>query len=161
MNQPHSNPRTGRVESVVDESGRLVGSGPLQRRMLAGSQRSTRPCVSERRTTSSQAIQYATIALLDGTVVGRLPCDASLRQVVVGRSSVAEIQIHDPFVHRVHAELHWDAEPRVHVITHVGGSNGTFVNLQRVERPTRLIDGARIRIGKTELIYRRVYYAGS
>lgn len=106
-------------------------------------------------------MQYATITLLDGTVLGRLECDASLGQIVIGRGSLASIQIHDVFVHRVHAEIHWDAEARAHVITHAGGSNGTVVNLERLAKPARLIDGARIRVGKTELIYRRVYYPGS
>jgi hypothetical protein len=153
MNQPFSNHQTGRIEPAEHESGRLSESGPLQRRILAGSG-------TPHHDTASLAMQYATIALLDGTVVGRLECDQSLGQIVVGRSSLADIQIHDPFVHRAHSEIHWDADVRSHVITHAGGSNGTFVNLQRVDKPMRLIDGARIRIGKTELIYRRVYYPG-
>jgi hypothetical protein len=157
MYQPRSNQQTGRIDSPVDESGRLIGSGPLQSRILAGSQAGA----TGHPDTASLAMQFATIALLDGTVIGRLECHESLGQVVVGRSSLAEIQVHDPFVHRVHFHLHWDVDLRAHVISHGGGSNGTFVNLQRVDRPTRLIDGARIRIGKTELIYRRVYYPGS
>jgi hypothetical protein len=154
MNHPLSNQQTGRVEPATREAETPIGSGPLQRRILAGA------VVPSRRDTPSAAIQYATVALLDGTVVGRLECDASLGQIVVGRSDLSGIQIHDPFVHRVHSEIHWDVELRAHVITHAGGSNPTLVNLQRVERPARLIDGARIRIGKTELIYRRVYYPG-
>jgi pSer/pThr/pTyr-binding forkhead associated (FHA) protein len=105
-------------------------------------------------------MQYATIALLDGTVIGRLACDELLGEIVVGRGSAAGIRVDDPFVHRIHSEIRWDTALRSHVIAHGGGSNGTYVNLQRVDRPARLIDGARIRIGKTELIYRRVYYPG-
>ena len=159
MDHRLSNQQTGRIEPSEGDPNRLAGSGPLQRRIMAGSQELIPP-PSMPRDTSNLAIQYATIALLDGTVVGRLECDQSLGQVVVGRGTIAGIQVHDPFVHRVHSEIHWDAEARAHVINHAGGSNGTFVNLLRVDRPTRLIDGARIRIGKTELIYRRVYYPG-
>ena len=125
---------------------------------MTGLQALTPPAVPERRDPTDVATHYATVALLDGTVVGRLACDASLGQVAIGRGSLASIQVHDSFVHRVHSEIQWDTELRSHIITHAGGSNGTFVNLQRVDTPTRLVDGARIRVGKTELIYRRVYY---
>lgn len=135
-------------------------SGPLQRRIVTGSQSLGESRVSERGAASSYATQYATIGMLDGTVVGRLECDESLGLAVLGRSSLSEIQIHDQFVHRAHAEIYWDQAIRAHVIVDGGGSNGTFVNLQRVDKPTRLADGTRIRVGKTELIYRRVYYPG-
>jgi hypothetical protein len=154
MNHPLSNQQTGRIGPAGREAETPIGSGPLQRRILTGA------VAPSRRDTPDVAIQYATVALLDGTVVGRLECDASLGTIVVGRSDLSDIQIHDPFVHRAHSEIHWDIELRSHVITHAGGSNPTLVNLQRVERPARLIDGARIRIGKTELIYRRVFYPG-
>jgi hypothetical protein len=160
MNHPLSNQQTGRIEPSAAEAETPIGSGPLQRRILAGAQALDCAVAPSRRDTPSTAIQYATVALLDGTVVGRLECDASLGKIVVGRGDLSGIQIHDPFVHRVHSEIHWDVELRAHVISHAGGSNPTFVNLQRVDRPARLIDGARIRIGKTELIYRRVFYPG-
>ena len=158
MNHPLSNQQTGRILPADGEPETLIGSGPLQRRILLGAP--DRPAAPPRGEMSDLAIQYATVAMLDGTVVGRLECDASLGQIVVGRGHLSGIQIHDPFVHRVHSAIHWDVDIRAHVITHAGGSNPTFVNLQRVNGPTRLIDGARIRIGKTELIYRRVFYPG-
>lgn len=157
MNQSFSNQQTGRIEPPDDVPTRHGESGPLQRRIQAGAPALHRSAAPD----NARHMQYATIALLDGTVAGRLECAESLGQIVLGRGSLAGVQIHDPFVHRVHAEIHWDPEIRSHVITHAGGSNGTFVNLQRVDRPTRLLDGARIRIGKTELIYRRVFYPGS
>ncbi len=159
MNQSFSNQQTGRIEPADGQPEPLSGSGPLQRRLLSGAQAIDRP-VAPDRGTPAVAIQYATVALLDGTVIGRLKCDASLGQIVVGRGGTADIQVHDSFVHRVHSEIHWDTDVRSHMITHAGGSNPTFVNLQRVDKPTRLIDGARIRMGKTELIYRRVFYPG-
>jgi hypothetical protein len=159
MNQSFSNQQTGRIGPADDQPEPHSGSGPLQRRIQAGPQAFERPIALDREA-SGVAIQFATVALLDGTVVGRLECDASLGQIVVGRGSLADIQVHDSFVHRAHSEIHWDTDVRAHVISHAGGSNPTFVNLQRVDKPTRLIDGARIRIGKTELIYRRVFYAG-
>ena len=156
MNQSCTNKPTGRIEPE-----RFDGPGPLQRRILAGSRELQRPAGSVHGDSAADAVPYATIALLDGTVVGRLECHEALGQVVLGRSSLADIQIHDQFIHRVHSEIHWDTETRSHIITHAGGSNGTYVNLQRIDGSTRLVDGARIRVGKTELVYRRVYYPGS
>jgi hypothetical protein len=148
--------QTGQIGPSDEVPSHPSGSGPLQRRINAAVPLPPpEPC-----DTASLAMQYATIALLDGTVIGRLACDQLLGEIVVGRGSVAGIRVDDPFVHRVHSEIRWDTALRSHVIAHGGGSNGTYVNLQRVDRPTRLIDGARIRIGKTELIYRRVYYPG-
>ena len=106
-------------------------------------------------------IQHATLGLLDGTVIARLACHESLGTVVIGRGSAATIQVQDTFAHRVHAQISWETTSRSHVITHGGGANGTLVNLQRIASPTRLIDGARIRIGKTEIVYRKIWYPGS
>ncbi|HEX5166693.1 MAG TPA: FHA domain-containing protein [Thermomicrobiales bacterium] len=156
MDHARMHQQTGQIGLPDDVPSYPNGSGPLQRRISAAGQ----PVEPELRDTASLAMQYATIALLDGTVIGRLACDRLLGEIVVGRGSLAGVRVDDPFVHRVHSEIRWDADLRSHVIAHAGGSNGTYVNLQRVDRPTRLIDGARIRIGKTELIYRRVYYPG-
>jgi hypothetical protein len=106
-------------------------------------------------TAPAAAAGYATLGMLDGTVIARLECDARPGAAVLGRGSLSTIRLQDPFVHRFHAEICWDDSARAHVITHGDGANGTFVNMQRIEQPTRLIDGSRIRIGKTELIYRR------
>ena len=141
------------------DAGQVGESGPLQRRILAGSQ-ALRPSTTDGVAPGDGAFQYATIGMLDGTVIARLECDGSLGPFVLGRSSLADVRIEDPFVHRVHAEITWETDVRSHVITHSGGSNGTWVNLQRVDRPTRLTDGCRIRVGSTELVYRRVYYPG-
>jgi hypothetical protein len=163
MSYSRANQQTGRIDPADWEQDAPNGSGPLHRRIQAGAQ-SSAPAANGATAPEPwprAAIQYATVALLDGTVVGRLECDGSLGQVMLGRGSLAGIRVHDPFVHRVHSEIRWDSDLRAHVIAHAGGSNPTFVNLERVDKPTRLIDGARIRVGKTELIYRRAFYPGS
>lgn len=105
-----------------------------------------------------EAVGHATLSKLDGTVIARMPCSAELGTAVIGRGSLSDIRIHDPWMHREHAHITWDGAARAHMIADAGGANGTFVNLQRVATavPTRLTDGARVRVGKTELIYRRV-----
>ena len=141
-------------------------SGPLQRRIQTGAQpldtqeaaSSTDLPTGEIWSDLPETFGHATLSLLDGTVVARIPCGDELGMAVIGRGSLSDILIHDPWIHREHAHLTWDANARAHVIAHAGGANGTFVNLQRVATmtPVRLTDGARVRVGKTELIYRRV-----
>gem|GEM_PF-5340178 len=159
MRYSPANQQTGRIEPAEWEPDPRGGSGPLQRRLAAGSDVAAPSNTHE--ATPQTAVPYATIAMLDGTVIGRLECDVSLGRAILGRGSLAEIQVHDSFVHRVHSEIYWDHDRRTHVIAHAGGSNPTFVNLERIDKPTRLIDGARIRVGRTELIYRRVFYPGT
>lgn len=139
----------------------LTESGPLNRRLASASAQPAHPTQEQDPGTDRNGIAYATLGMLDGTVVARLQCHESLGTAVLGRGSLSNIRLHDPFVHRSHAEIHWDAESSSHVITHGGGANGTLVNMQDIVQPTRLADGARIRVGKTELVYRRFWYPGS
>ena len=104
---------------------------------------------------ATQSSGSATLGMLDGTIVARLQCHEEMGRVSIGRGGTAAVRIEDAYVHGVHCEIYWDPTARAHIIKHAGGRNGTFVNLQRLCRPARLIDGARVRIGKTELIYRR------
>lgn len=148
----------GDVATERYETVSLDDRGPLHRR------HSGMPCEQLESSPEQDAgedpggVAYATLGLLDGSVVARLQCHESLGKAVLGRGSLSDIRMHDPFVHRVHAEIQWDTESNSHVVTHGGGANGTFVNMQRIDQPTRLLDGARIRVGKTELIYRRFWY---
>jgi hypothetical protein len=142
-------------------------SGPLQRRLQRGAQplgtQVAEPTAAGAQLSGSEVDQaeslgHATLSLLDGTVIARMPCSDDLGSAVIGRGSLSDIRIHDPWIHREHAHVSWDAESRAHLIADAGGANGTFVNLQRLASmtPVRLTDGARVRVGKTELIYRRV-----
>jgi hypothetical protein len=159
------NHRSGKhpPEGEDDPAATQAVAGPLARRLLGSQGGQTAPAQQPAPVPSTDAAantesRYATLSLLDGTIVARLACDGSLGTAVIGRGSLSTIRIHDPFVHRVHADIRWDEGTRAHVITHGGGTNGTFVSLQRIDQPTRLIDGTRIRVGKTELIYRLVWY---
>lgn len=155
-------------------------SGPLQRRLMSGAPlpsivdtasfaphdlETTLDCpemTSASASGSSGAIGragevgYATLGLLDGTIIAHIPCSDDLGTAVIGRGSLSDIRIHDAWIHREHALIAWDADVRMHVITHAGGANGTFVNLHRLSAPTHLNDGARVRVGKTEMVYRRI-----
>jgi hypothetical protein len=90
----------------------------------------------------------------DGGVLSELPCHEDAGTLSIGRAQTADIRVLDPYVHRHHAEIHWDAGKNAHMIAHGGGENGTYVNRHRVKLPLMLVGGEQIRIGKTRLIYR-------
>lgn len=90
----------------------------------------------------------------DGGVLAELPCSEDAGVVVLGRGQAADIRVNDPYAHRQHAEIRWDAGKNVHMIAHGGGENGTYVNRHRVRLPLMLVGGEQIRIGKTRLVYK-------
>lgn len=119
---------------------------PLSERLEAA----TTPTVRQREITKERGHIYD----LSGKRLAELPCDETMGIFILGRGHNAGIQLDDPYVHRVHASVRWDPHERAHVISHGGGENGTYVNRRRIRTPMRLLDGVRLRVGRTELIYR-------
>lgn len=70
----------------------------------------------------------------------------------IGRGSDADLRIDDPGISRAHAELTRSGGDVT--ITDLGSTNGVVVNGERVEQ-ARLRDGDRVRLGSTELVFRR------
>jgi two-component system, cell cycle response regulator len=85
----------------------------------------------------------AVLVVTNGNDVGRV---ISLSDAVtLGRSEECGARLHDDSLSRVHAQVvrvvgNW-------MFADKGSTNGSYVNDQRVERPTRLADGDRIRLG--------------
>ena len=70
---------------------------------------------------------------------------------VLGRSTDCDLRLSDPGVSRRHVELRHD-RGRV-VLRDLGSTNGTLVNDSRAVE-TELLDGDRIRVGSTTLVFR-------
>jgi hypothetical protein len=71
-------------------------------------------------------------------------------EVLLGRSGDCQITLEDPLVSRQHARIRIDPEP---AIEDLGSRNGVRVNGRRIEGPTALQDGDRIRLGTQELVF--------
>lgn len=159
----------------VESDDRNEPTGPLGRRLQYGSgyletgqipapahapAHAPAPANQPTRTPGAQHdLRMATFTLLDGTVLARFQCHVDAGTLIIGRGSSAAVRVSDAFVHRQHASVVWDASIQAHVLRHLGGTNGTWMNLARVSdtAAVRLAHGARVRVGRTELIYHRVH----
>ena len=72
--------------------------------------------------------------------------------IILGRSSEADILIDDTGVSRKHLEIR--CEDGSNTAVDLGSTNGSFVDGRRVQGSAALHDGARITMGRTEIIFR-------
>jgi serine phosphatase RsbU (regulator of sigma subunit) len=94
-------------------------------------------------------VDYLTIITPDGgTQKYDLGPDPNLK---IGRSSTSDLVLQDLNVSRLHAELVRRTEG--YFILDAGGKNGTYVNDKRIEAPTMLQPGDRVRLGTTTLVF--------
>ncbi len=81
-------------------------------------------------------------------------------RVVLGRDRTAEIFIDDPYASGQHASIRCEAEGEdaraEFILRDLDSPNGTEVNGESVIAPHLLVDGDVIRIGETELVFKRL-----
>jgi serine/threonine-protein kinase len=92
----------------------------------------------------------AVMLVKDDKLVSEFPIEGQEPRVV-GRSSVADIQIRDAKLSRRHCEIR--ATPAGYILRDLQSRNGTFVNGARVTE-ARLRDGDRIQAGLTAFLFR-------
>ncbi|RAY14648.1 DUF2662 domain-containing protein [Actinomadura craniellae] len=71
---------------------------------------------------------------------------------LLGRGTDCDLRLVDPGVSRHHAEIRVEG-PEI-VLVDLGSTNGSFVNGQQ-ERRVTLVDGSRVTMGRTTLVFRR------
>ena len=86
------------------------------------------------------------LRFVKGQNVGRSVVVAENQRLVLGRSRDTNVTFHDPLVSRQHCELA-NSEGCLSVFD-LKSWNGTYVNGQRILRPTNLQEGDRVGIGK-------------
>jgi pSer/pThr/pTyr-binding forkhead associated (FHA) protein len=74
-------------------------------------------------------------------------------QVVLGRGPECGVELKDEFASTMHAKI-YQSEGRYYV-EDLGSTNGTYVNGRRINSPTELRSGDTIKIGRTEMEFRR------
>jgi DNA-binding winged helix-turn-helix (wHTH) protein len=78
---------------------------------------------------------------------------------VLGRDPDLELFLDAHDVSRRHARIRIAGDEAI--IEDLGSKNGTFVSERRVVSPTRLLDGASIRVGSVRLTFTRIHHHGS
>lgn len=80
--------------------------------------------------------------------------DVAKKSIIIGRAPGCDVVVDHATVSRQHASIKWeDEEFRLYDL---GSSNGTFLGDQRVREPVTLEDGAQVRFGATEFIFKVV-----
>ena len=87
-----------------------------------------------------------TIIMKDGKKVGSYKLAG---EIDIGRADTCTIHLTDTYASQVHARL--SARGPAWVVEDLGSTNGTFLNERRVESPSEVRAGDRIRIGTTVL----------
>lgn len=78
--------------------------------------------------------------------------DITTPVTLLGRGTDCDLRLVDPGVSRHHAEIRIEG-PEIALVD-LGSTNGSFVNGQPIRRVT-LVDGARVTMGRTTLVFRR------
>lgn len=74
-------------------------------------------------------------------------------ELIVGRSDKCHIPLGDTYVSQVHARVF--RRNGQFFIEDMGSTNGTYLNSRKVTAPTSVSRGDRVRVGRTELEFRR------
>lgn len=74
-------------------------------------------------------------------------------ELIVGRSDKCHIPVVDTYVSQVHARVF--RRNGQFFIEDMGSTNGTYLNSRKVAGPTPVNRGDRVRVGRTELEFRR------
>jgi hypothetical protein len=131
----------------------LGGPGPAARRARARQGQNlrpqpARPAKPQRAGRGSPRILVVTAGALKGTSL-----DLSQEQITLGRANDATLVLNDDYASSRHARIF--PQDGQWIVEDLGSTNGTYLDRQKVTRPTPVPLGVPIRIGKTVLELRR------
>jgi Inner membrane component of T3SS, cytoplasmic domain len=131
----------------------LGGPGTATRRGRARQAQSsrpapTRPARPQRAGRGSPRTLVVTAGSLKGTSL-----DLSQQQITLGRANDATLVLNDDYASSRHARIF--PQDGQWIVEDLGSTNGTYLDRQKVTRPTPVPLGVPIRIGKTVLELRR------
>ncbi|MGH3190219.1 MAG: FHA domain-containing protein FhaB/FipA [Streptosporangiaceae bacterium] len=132
----------------------LLGGPATSRRVRARQQQTMRPPRQQRTTKpgrpsrGSPRFLVVTAGALKGTSL-----DLAQQQITLGRSNDATLVLNDDYASSRHARIF--PQDGQWIVEDLGSTNGTYLDRQKVTRPTPVPLGVPIRIGKTVLELRR------
>jgi pSer/pThr/pTyr-binding forkhead associated (FHA) protein len=110
--------------------------------------RQPRPAKPQRPGRGSPRILVVTAGALKGTSL-----DLADQQITMGRANDATLVLNDDYASSRHARIF--PQDGQWIVEDLGSTNGTYLDRQKVTRPTPVPAGVPIRIGKTVLELRR------
>jgi Inner membrane component of T3SS, cytoplasmic domain len=113
-----------------------------------GPPRQTRPARPQRAGRGSPRLLVVTAGALKGTSL-----DLAQQQITLGRANDATLVLNDDYASSRHARIF--PQDGQWIVEDLGSTNGTYLDRQKVTRPTPVPLGVPIRIGKTVLELRR------
>jgi uncharacterized protein involved in exopolysaccharide biosynthesis len=125
------------LEQSLDES---LGASPSTDHPPGSARAASEPPEVEERT--------AHLVVVGGPETGRL-IRLGDSETVLGRGPTATGKLHDPSTSQRHAKVFWHDDG--YVLVDLSSTNGTYLNDTRVEGPSLLSHGDRIRLGNTKL----------
>jgi pSer/pThr/pTyr-binding forkhead associated (FHA) protein len=128
----------------------LLGSATPRRARARQAQppRQPRPAKPPRAGRGSPRLLVVTAGALKGTSV-----DLAQQQITLGRANDATLILNDDYASSRHARIY--PQDGQWIVEDLGSTNGTYLDRQKVTRPTPVPLGVPIRIGKTVLELRR------
>lgn len=111
------------------------------------------PKTSVRETARGKRGRRRTVLVLVGEGKRRGRAEWEVRgEILIGRAPECSICLEDEFASNLHAKI-YQMEGRYYV-EDLGSTNGTYVNGRRINYPTELRGGDRIKVGRTLMEFR-------
>jgi len=132
----------------TDLSGNSSGRSRTVRRQATAPRPAPRPNGKSR----SRRGQLHTLIVTGGPLQGTT-IDLSEQQITLGRANDATLVLNDDYASSRHARIF--PQDGQWIVEDLGSTNGTYLDRQKVTRPTPVPAGVPIRIGKTVLELRR------
>ncbi len=133
----------------TDLSGNSGGRSRAARRQTVAPRPVARPNSKPQR---SRRSQLHTLVVTGGALKGTT-IDLNEQQITLGRANDATIVLNDDYASSRHARIF--PQDGQWIVEDLGSTNGTYLDRQKVTRPTPVPAGVPIRIGKTVLELRR------
>ncbi len=131
----------------TDLSGNSGGRSRATRRQ-ATAPRPAKPAKPQRARRGQPRVLVVTAGSLKGTTI-----NLSEQQITLGRANDATLVLNDDYASSRHARIF--PQDGQWIVEDLGSTNGTYLDRQKVTRPTPVPAGVPIRIGKTVLELRR------
>jgi hypothetical protein len=131
----------------------LGGSGVTSRRIRARQAAPPRPVRSGARVGARSGRGTPRTLVVTGGALKGTTIDLTQQQITLGRANDATLVLNDDYASSRHARIF--PQDGQWIVEDLGSTNGTYLDRQKVTRPTPVPVGVPIRIGKTVLELRR------